>query len=133
MAPRQREAAAGIGIGWGPKPNIGRPEGSSGPWWGICRGERTKDDPLPATLKTPLRAAAASLELKPGNFSWWPFWKTVPPAGESWYDQLADWSDKLHALVLEAWNHLADPLGAVMAAPAEQPPLAATDDENTAE
>jgi hypothetical protein len=122
--------AAGIGIGWGPKPNIGSPDGGSGPWWGIWRGETTKDDPLPTTIKAALRPAAASLDLRPGNFAWWPFWKPIPPAKEGWYDELGDWSAMLHGFVAEAWNQLAEPLGTVLAASADQLPLATADNES---
>jgi hypothetical protein len=121
--------AAGIGIGWGPKPNIGRPDGTSGPWWGIWRGETTKEDPLPTAIKAILRSQAGSLDLKPGNFSWWPFWKAIPPANEGWYDELGDWSAMLHGFVLKAWNELADPLGAILGATTVRLPLVDTDDE----
>jgi hypothetical protein len=120
--------AAGIGIGWGSKPNIPQPDGPNGPWWGIWRGETAKDDALPTTLKSELRTAAAPLDLKPGNFSWWPFWKLAPPAAEGWYDQLVTWAEGLRTILLEAWNHLADPLGVVLAASTDQLAFAAAEE-----
>jgi hypothetical protein len=125
--------AAGIGVGWGSKPNIGRPDVNSGPWWGIWRGQTTKDDRLAVTLKGALGTAAAPLDLKPENSAWWPFWKQVPPADEHWYDRLAEWRNSLHGLVLKAWDHLADPLSAVLAASTDQLSLAGAEEEPTDE
>ena len=105
---------AGIGIGWGSRPNIGQPDGSGGPWWGVWRGATEKEDPVPNLLKVALKEPAATIGLKPGNFSWWPFWVVLPPPAADWYDDLASWAAGVYAAVAKEWQVLARPLSEAM-------------------
>jgi hypothetical protein len=107
---------AGIGIGWGSKPNISRPDTSNGPWWGIWHGETTKDDPLPARLRAGLRDAAEPIQLPAGStWAWWPLWTQLPPAAEGWYNDLPQWAASIHKIVLQAWDAIAEPIDGILA------------------
>ena len=107
--------SVGVGLGWGSKPNLRRPDSSHGPWWGVWHGETTKDDPLPIALRVRLRLAAETIGLKSGGiWSWWPLWTLVAPAPVDWYDNLESLTVSLHQRVETAWETLADPIESVL-------------------
>lgn len=105
----------GVGLAWGPRPNLGTPDGYNGPIWGVWTGERPKGDPVTAAVKEKLRATAAAALFKPSQWPPWPFWRVAPEPQPDWYDHLDEWAAGLHLLVDSAWAAFADELDAVIA------------------
>jgi hypothetical protein len=118
----------GVALGWGTRPNLGKPESNNGPYWGVWAGERPKDDPLLTAVKAGLATVAPPLGLKNTQWRLWPFWSVVPAPAEDWYDHLDQWAAALHALVARAWEKLADPLDGVIATTPADAPVTGADE-----